>query len=205
MMWRNETDGAFSAVLLIVVGLALAVWCWATIAQNERIAAEYIKELETQNAELAAERDRLLSELWRLDELMEQGNADDVPEPDAAEVEMLACAIYGEAGGDECSDLCRAYVGDVILNRVDNPRFPDTMAEVLTAEGQYGRFHWTGIVWPERADKPGEAAAVARAYDTARALLSGEHSDIYGAGYIWQAEFEQGTDVIHLDGIYFGR
>lgn len=32
------------------------------------------------------------------------------------EVEMLACAIYQEAGGDACCDLCRHRVGDVILN-----------------------------------------------------------------------------------------
>lgn len=127
------------------------------------------------------------------------------PEPDEAEVEMLACAIYCEAGGDACSDLCRYYVGDVILNRVNDPRFPDTIEAVLTQKSQYGRFYWTGIVWPERANYPGEAAAVARAYDTARALLSGEHSELYGAGYIWQAEFTQGTDVIYLDGTYFGR
>ena len=30
-----------------------------------------------------------------------------VLEPDEAMVEMLACGIYQEAGGDECSDECR--------------------------------------------------------------------------------------------------
>ena len=127
------------------------------------------------------------------------------PEPDEAEVELLACVIYCEAGGDACSDLARFMVGDVVLNRVDDPRFPDTLLEVLTQKQQYGTFYWTGVVWPERAQYETEAAAVARAYDTARRLLSGEHSEIYGEGYIWQAEFSQGTDVIYLDGIYFGR
>lgn len=128
-----------------------------------------------------------------------------VKAPEGAEIELLACVIYQEAGGDACSDLCRAYVGDVVLNRVEDPRFPDTLEGVLTQQGQYGRFHWTGIIWPERASNPREADAVQRAYDTARALLSGEHSELYGQGYIWQAEFEQGTDVIYLDGLYFGR
>ena len=130
---------------------------------------------------------------------------DPEPEIDENELEMLACVIYSEAGGDAYSDLARQYVGDVVLNRVADLRFPDTLEGVLLQEGQYGRFHWTGIVWPERAQYEVEAAAVARAYDVARALLSGEHSEIYGAGYIWQAEFSQGTDVIYLDGIYFGR
>lgn len=126
-------------------------------------------------------------------------------EPDPAEVEALACAIYCEAGGDACSDECRMYVGDVILNRVDDPRFPNTLAEVLTAPGQYGTFAKTGIVWPKRASNPGEAHAVQRAYDTARKLLSGEHSELYGQGYVWQAEFVQGTEGFWCDGIYFGR
>lgn len=128
-----------------------------------------------------------------------------MPELDEAEVEMLACVIYQEAGGNECSDLCRKYVGDVVLNRVNDNRFPDTLEGVLTQKSQYGRFHWTGIIWPKRASNAGEAAAVQRAYDTARALLSGNHSELFGEGYIFQAEFKQGKDIIFLDGMYFGR
>lgn len=126
-------------------------------------------------------------------------------EPDPERVEMLACLIYQEAGGDACSDLCRMRVGDVALTRELDPRFPDTLEEVLLQPGQYGTFSRTGIVWPARASKPEEAAAVQRAYETAEKLLSGEHSDLWGLGYIWQAEFPQGTDVILDSGIYFGR
>lgn len=128
-----------------------------------------------------------------------------VLEPDETMVDLLACVIYQEAGGDACSDLCRFMVGDVVLNRVADSRFPDTIEEVLTQRGQYGTFSKTGVVWPARAGNPGEAAAVERAYDTARRLLSGEHSELYDAGYIWQAEFIQGKDVIEVDGTYFGR
>lgn len=124
-----------------------------------------------------------------------------------AEVEMLACAIYQEAGGDACCDLCRYRVGDVILNRMKDERFPDTVEEVLTAYRQYGRFYWTGVKWADRADQPGEAHAVARAKRIAKAIASGEHSDLYGEGYVFQAEFEQGTGVLYCEncGIYFGR
>lgn len=125
------------------------------------------------------------------------------PEPDL--VEMLACGIYQEAGGDECSDDTRRKVGDVMLNRVEDSRFPDTLEAVLTAPGQYGRFSKTGIVWPERANNPGEKHAVERAYRIASELLSGQHSELFGQGYVWQAEFEQGTDGFWQDGLYFGR
>ncbi len=79
-----------------------------------------------------------------------------VLEPSEDMVEMLACLIYQEAGGDECSDECRIDVADVALNRVADSRFPDTLYEVLTAPKQYGRWHTTGIVWPERASNPNE-------------------------------------------------
>lgn len=128
-----------------------------------------------------------------------------VLEPEAELVEMLACGIYQEAGGDECSDDTRRYVGDVMLNRVADKRFPSTLEAVLTAPGQYGRFSKTGIVWPERAGNPGEKNAVERAYRIAEELLSGQHSELYGKGYVWQAEFEQGSDGFWQDGIYFGR
>ena len=127
------------------------------------------------------------------------------PKPDPALVEMLACGIYNEAGGDACSDMCRKYVGDVMLNRVDDPRFPNTLEEVLTAPRQYGRFSTTGIVWPERASNPGEAHAVERAYRIAEELLSGDHSELYGAGYVFQAEFVQGSEGFWCDGLYFAK
>lgn len=124
---------------------------------------------------------------------------------DQDELEMLACVIYQEAGGDICCDECRRRVADVVLNRVEDERFPNTIEAVLTAERQYGRFHWTGVVWPDRANNPGEAHAVDRAYRIAEEVLKGHHSELYGNGYIWQAEFKQGSDVVECCGIYFGR
>lgn len=128
-----------------------------------------------------------------------------VLEPEAEMVDMLACVIYQEAGGDACSDECRFNVADVVLNRVGDPRFPDTLEAVLTAPRQYGTFSQTGVVWPARASNPGEKHAVERAYDIARRVLCGEHGELFGQGYVWQAEFEQGKDGFWLDGIYFGR
>ena len=121
-----------------------------------------------------------------------------------SDVEMLACVIYQEAGGDLCCDDCRRRVADVVLNRVESEWFPNTIYDVLTQEAQYGRFCWTGIVWPDRADNPGEAHAVERAYRIAEEVLNGQHSELYGNGYVWQAEFPQG-DTIYCCGIYFGR
>ena len=103
--------------------------------------------------------------------------------PERSDLELLACVIYQEGGGDSCSDLCRYMIGDVVLNRVADPRFPDTIEGVLLQDGQY----------------------VARAYAVARDLLAGNHSPIFGKGYVWQSDVEQGTSSFEIDGIVFGK
>lgn len=118
------------------------------------------------------------------------------------DVELLAMAIYQEAGGDACSDETRIMVGNVILNRVADPRFPDNIHEVLTDKAQYGRFHWTGVVWADRASDEAEKHAVNRARECARRVLEGEK--LLPDNVIWQAEFKQGDEVYaYQDGIYF--
>lgn len=126
---------------------------------------------------------------------------------DPEDLELLACVIYQEAGADYCCDDCRRRVADVVLNRVEDDRFPDNIQDVLTQKRQYGRYYWTGVVWPERAKNDCEKHAVERAYRIAEEVLKGEHSELYGEGYIWQAEFKQGTGVVYCDQckIYFGK
>ena len=127
------------------------------------------------------------------------------PEVDPDELEMLACVIYQEAGGNGSCDDCRRYVADVVLNRVESSEFPDTIYDVLTAKRQYGEFYWTGIKWPERAKYDVEQEAVARAYRIAEEVLSGQHSKLYGRGYVWQAAHVQGTDGFWCCGHFYGR
>lgn len=121
-----------------------------------------------------------------------------------AELEALAIVIYQEAGGDACSDETRIMVGNVVMNRVADERFPDTIEEVLLAKRQYGRLYWTGLVWPKRASQSVEAHAVERAYDCAKRVLEGER--LLPDDVIWQAEFVQGTEIVaQQDGFYFCR
>lgn len=122
-----------------------------------------------------------------------------------SELEMLACVIYQEAGGNGSCDNCRRYVADIVLNRVNDPRFPNDIYGVLTAEGQYGRFHWTDVKWAERANYDTEKDAVDRAYRVAEEVLNGQHSELYGNGYVWQAGFKQGTDGFWCCGHWYGR
>lgn len=122
----------------------------------------------------------------------------------AEDLETLALVIYQEAGGDNCSDETRLMVGTVVLNRVADDRYPDTIADVATEYRQYGHLYWTGLKWPERAGLAQEAQAVKRAYDCATQLLDGYRA--FPADVIYQAEFPQGTEVVvQQDGFYFCR
>ena len=133
----------------------------------------------------------------------------DEPEPlpyTHEELKALALAIYQEAGGDSCSDECRQMVGEVVLNRVADSRYPDTIEEVLLQPKQYGRLSETGLVWPERASSPNEAHAVDRAYQCAAQLLSGSIIRLLPSDVIFQSEYVQGSEIVaELDGFYFCR
>ena len=118
------------------------------------------------------------------------------------QLEILAIIIYQEAGGDYYSDDTRLKVGSVFLNRVSSTLFPDTFEAVATQYRQYGTLYWTGIKWPDRANREAEAHAVARSYDIAKKLLTG--GSILPDDVIWQAEFSQGQGTYcYQDGIYF--
>lgn len=120
------------------------------------------------------------------------------------DLELMAIAIYKEAGGDNCTDDTRIKVGNVIVNRTKDDRFPDTVEEVLTQYRQYNTFYLTGVVWPERASYASEQAAVARAYECAERVLLGE--TLLPEDVVFQAEFMQGTEIVsYQDGIYFCR
>ena len=119
------------------------------------------------------------------------------------ELEMLALVIYQEAGADWCSDETRLMVGTVVMNRIADPRFPDTMHEVVTEERAYGRLHWTGIVWPSRASYPEESHAIERAFTIAKRILLGERA--LPDEVVFQSEYIMGEIVAHSDGMYFCR
>lgn len=121
------------------------------------------------------------------------------------DIYCLACVIYQEAGADFCSDETRRMVADVVLNRVEDERYPDTIRGVLEEYAQYGYFWRDGVGFPVRAETEAEKTAVQRAYNIAYGIAAGEHSELYGKGYIYQAEFSQGWDCVWQDGICFGK
>jgi spore germination cell wall hydrolase CwlJ-like protein len=61
----------------------------------------------------------------------------------SSDVELLAGIIWQEARGE--SDRGQQAVGEVVMNRVRSPRFPNSIAAVYAQRGQfsgYGRAMW---------------------------------------------------------------
>lgn len=63
------------------------------------------------------------------------------------EVEALAQMLYGEARN--CDVEGQAAAVWCVLNRVDDPRFPDTVLEVVTQAGQFFGYRKSNPVLPE--------------------------------------------------------
>lgn len=225
---RNLPTVVFLTALLLLAALGILVIELGkpqTVSKTPSSASAVQPIKQAERFDEAAYQSRLLDEAYAP---VEHETADipstyELPEPpqeadsepcgkggfecqDKGDWERLAIVIYQEAGGDDVCDMCRYRVGDVVLNRVKDPRYPDTIEGVLTDDKyglQWGLLSVTGVVWPEKANNPGEAAAVQRAWDIAADLLEGNHSDL-DSSYIFCSEYKQGSDAIYCDGIYFG-
>lgn len=64
---------------------------------------------------------------------------DDAYAVSAQEVEMLEAVVMHEVG--YCSRESMIAVAHVVLNRVESPLFPDTVAQVLHQQGQFTAIH----------------------------------------------------------------
>jgi hypothetical protein len=216
--WHIKLD--FACVVMMALSAVVIIWTVSTgkAAETKPIEADYqpvtvatteeTTEPMTEPTETEAPvvETTESTEATEAPEATETTEAPEVTEPPYTEEELeyMAMVIYQEAGSDSCSNETRLAVGTVVMNRVADPRFPDTIYDVLMQERQYGRFYWTGLVWAERASNPGEAHAVKRAYECAEKILNGYRS--FGADVVWQSEFIQGTEIVSFqDGMYFCR
>lgn len=103
---------------------------------------------------------------------------------------VLSHVINGEACG--CSWEMKIGVGSVVINRVNDDRFPDTITEVVFQDGQYA------CTWDGNYDREPEAECV----EAAEYLL--ENGSQYPDEVVWQANFIQGNGLYEQIGnMYF--
>lgn len=92
----------------------------------------------------------------------------------------LSHVIQAESG--YCSTEMMEGVGSVVINRVNDDRFPDTIREVIEQPGQYSTLGWLESQVP--TDEVLEV--------TEDLLLNGSK---FPEDVVWQANFPQGTSV----------
>ena len=103
-------------------------------AEADRLEAEELKaSIEDYNERQQEEAEKLFQEHRDQIEIEE---IEDHPE-----LYILANCVEAEAGNQD--DLGKRYVCDVILNRIDDPDFPDTITDVISQKYQFTSF-WDG-------------------------------------------------------------
>ncbi len=115
---------------------------------------------------------------------------------DESKIYLLARIIHGESGANWCSDQMQLYVGSVFLNRVADEDFPNTFEEVAFQDNgkQYSCTRKGGGYW----ETPTE-----RDFATATYLM--ENGSQLDPDYVWQSNFKQGTGIIKVQNMYFGK
>lgn len=104
-----------------------------------------------------------------------------IPTYTQEELELLAKVMYVEAGSSWITDEQQLMFGNVVLNRVASPEFPNTIRKVVYQPGAY----CTGRYATCKPDK--------RTYRNAKKLLEGYR--ILPESVVFQANFKQGSSV----------
>lgn len=118
---------------------------------------------------------------------------DPTPEPvwwTEYDLDLLAAVIFYEAGSDCCTDERQQLVGQVVINRMNDSRFPDTIYGVITDTKYCVQYSTADDVV---ANAGNHNIIPQRCYDNALVILNGEidcPTDV-----IFQANFKQGTGV----------
>ena len=117
---------------------------------------------------------------------------DDMPEAGGdAQWSCLTEALYFEARGEDL--LGQMAVAEVILNRVDSPRYPDTVCKVVRQGADQGAEQLNGcqfsFLCDGRAEYVGEKVAYARAGRIAAMMIDGRQRNLTaGATYYHTTE-----------------
>lgn len=112
--------------------------------------------------------------------IIEQQGSGEV-EIDFDDLFLLARLICAEAGSDWLSDDLRFCVGEVVMNRVASPEYPNSISEVIFQKGQYASVLYSSfyILIPSRA-----------CVDVAIRLMQGERMMV--PSVVFQSAYQQG-------------
>lgn len=116
-----------------------------------------------------------------------QANTSNMPlEWDQAEFECMALNMYHEARQEGYFGMIA--VGWVVLNRMDDPKFPDSACKVIRQGGHLRvcQFSW---YCDGKSDTPHEVHAWRMAQIAARDLITGLYDDVTGGALFYHATY----------------
>lgn len=144
--WRTNL---ISALIGISIGLPWALYAGDEQEKNRAREAEIRKEIHEEQTAAEAQYITLVATETELatDESEEAQPLFTISEE---EFEMMAQIVCAETYADDMEG--KQYVADVILNRVDDPRFDDTITEVILAPGQFSTAERLGEITPSPLD-----------------------------------------------------
>ena len=194
--------------LIVIACIAAPTSMYAFASKNLKSANEIIKQVENElttaqysNDELYNNIDKLSNDLenaqkiindlqleiraYQESEVIEKENEEEIKTYTDEDLMLLAKVIYSENGCSWFPRVIQLITGSVVLNRVNDEDFPNTIYDVVYQPGQYG-CAWNGSFNIDPSEE---------AIESARFLL--ENGSIIPKNVVYQAGFTQGT------GIYF--
>ena len=186
-MRKIDAFMAYLVFMVLVLGGLLIIAAIALAADAEQLAGQRdpIAALEAINFELT---DQLEAAERQIAELVTEDapalGETETEAVDSAEVDLLARLIMCEIGSDGHPDEQLYNVGSVVLNRVSDSRFPDTVRGVIYQPGQYAPVISGAI----ETVQPTE-----RCYEIAADLLA--NGSRLPASVVWQSTEPQGSAV----------
>ena len=184
----------------VMIFAAYVMLCWAGAAEitDEAMRTDYAAVMKA--AAVAGDVEVGRDAAMRRDAKIEALELDYAP-VDFDELLLLSKIITAEAGSTWLPEEWKMSVGEVVLNRMSSPEFPDSVAEVIYQPGQYygaGNRYFARLL-------PYESCV-----EAAWRLLNGERV-LRDKTVVFQANFPQGSSVAvkYYDGLlgwtYFCR
>lgn len=125
-----------SAIIGIAIGLPLSLYAQYTRPYAGRVEVSRNIEKPVYEAHSASEThpnrfDTMIDPMFEVEDTEEQI----AEEEHQADLELLACLVYAEAGIEDLHG--KRLVVDVVLNRVDSTDYPDNIRDVIFEKNQF--------------------------------------------------------------------
>lgn len=138
---KKMNEKQYQILVLVVIEIVLwnIFWCMLRSPKNPEKEEEPKMTVQeeiaqnTLNAKVAAMQPMVKIELTQQNNIVSSNEVEIELEYD--ELEYLAACVEAEAGTQGM--MGKRLVVDVILNRVDDSRFPDNITDVINAQGQF--------------------------------------------------------------------